>query len=449
MRNFFKKGITLALAFTLVMTMCFGSVGTAKVYAADDRHALSVYDGDKLVKKYTLNDLKAIAKAEGDIKYKFSGYNRNPSFYTFGDENAYESVKEVVGPTITGILKDAGVTYNEDQLISFAAPDGVTESFIAGDLFQERYYFPNGRIEKKGDAYEGAPAQEVNYDGKVAVEPVLDLHRSDDWESVLRFGQTAPNEQNNAAFVKYIADGGSIIVGDVQNVAWEPVKSANYSSGVILPETEIVFDFPVSMIGKKVAAYYTTDGTEPGHGDAIYNYNKYGDFRKIILPEDECTVTYTFKSIGYGKLDSEVTTFTYEVVDVAQPAVPAGFTAKPSTDNHSVNLEWAQVADADGYEVLRYSPETEKFELVMAMSGADMNSLQDGTVPFGVEQRYQVRAFKQLSSGQKVYSSATAEQKVTLPLEDAQPVVPEVPEVPEVPMNRRTNLKLQLLRRQH
>lgn len=426
MRNFFKKGITFALAFTLVVTMCFGSVGTAKVYAADttEEIALSVYDGDKLVKKYTLEDLWDIAKSEGDIKYKFSGYNRNPSFYTFGDENAYASVKKVVGPTVTGILEDAGVTYNDDQLISFAGADGLVESFIAEDFFKERYYFPKGRIEKKGDGYTGTPAQEANYADAEPVVPIIDLNRrfddpatdknEDEHESVLRFGQTAPNEQNNAAFVKYVADGGSIIVGDVQKAAWEPIQSANYNSGVILPETEIIFDMPDSLIGKKVAAYYTTDGKEPGHGDAIYNYNKYGDFHKIILPEDEGTVTYTFKTIGYGKLDSEVTTFTYEVKDVASPAKPSGFTVT-AEDSREAVLRWTPVQDADGYEVLKRNPETDKYEVLHVVDDSSADTFIDAAIATGVEYSYQVRAFKKLSSGQTVYGSATAKQSVVIP----------------------------------
>lgn len=412
MNNFFKKGISFALTLALAVTMCFGSIGTAKVYAAEDV-ALSVYDGEKLVKEYSLDDLKEIAAKEGNVKYKFSGYNRNPSFYTFGDENAYPDVKEVVGPTVEGILDDAGVTYTDDQLISFAAPDGVTESFIAGDFFKERYYFPNGRIEIKGTGYKGTPAQEANYADKEVVVPMIDLHRSDEWESVLRFGQTAPNEQNNAAFVKYVADGGKIIVGDVQTVAWDPINDANYLGGDILPETELEFKLPQSMLNKKVAAYFTTDGTEPGHGDAIYNYDKYGGLQKILLPEEEGTVTYKFKVIGYGKLDSKTTTFTYKVVDADQPAVPENFTAT-TDENGFAELTWTPVKGADGYEILKNNPDTGEMYVYHQINSGDECGVEDAVVAVGTEYSYQVRAFKKLSSGQKVYSSATEKQTVLI-----------------------------------
>lgn len=412
-----KRILSIALALAVTVTMCFGSIGTSAVYAtdSDDRIATSVYDGDKLVKEYTLGELKAIAAAEGDIKYKFSGYNRNPSFYIYGDKT------ETYGPTVAGILADAGVTYEGEQLISFAAPDGVTESFIASDFFKERYYFPNGKI---AVPYTGTKPTDENYTDAEPVVPIIDLSESDDWESVLRFGQTAPNEQNNAAFVKYIADGGKIIVGDVQTEAWEPITTANYGSGEILPETEIVFTLPANMIGKKVAAYYTTDGSEPYHGDAIYNYDKYGSVQEIVLPDRECTVTYTFKVVGYGKLDSEVTTFTYEVKDVAGPDAPTGFTVT-APDYQTAALSWTPVDEAAYYEILKYDATTEKHEVYAQTTET---SYVDAAVTASQEFSYQVRAVKQLSSGQLVYGSAAAKQSIVIP---AEPVVePETPAAP-------------------
>lgn len=429
-----KRLLSFLLTLILVITMCFGSIGTVNAYASDtptayEGQTLAVFDGDKLMKVYTLDDLKAIAKTEGDIKYKFSGYNRNPSFYTFGDDNAYNDVKEVVGPTIAGILRDAGVGYNDDQLISFVAADGLIESFTAGDLFAERYYFPNGSITKKGVAYTGTLPSKENYKDAVAVPPIIDLYRSDDWESVLRFGQIAPNEQNNAAYVKYVADGGAIIVGDVQTESWESITAANYNSGVILPETELEFDIPKKMIGKKVAVYFTTDGTEPSHGDAIYNYDKYGSLQKIVLPEDECTVTYKFKAVGYGKLDSEVTTFTYEVKNVDQPAKPEGFTVTASSEG--VVYEWEPAEGADMYEILKYNSETDKYELFQQVDGSAKTHTYP-SVASGEKYSFKIRSVKELSSGQKVYSSATEAVSVTIPEKEVQPEQPVNPDQPTV-----------------
>ncbi len=418
MKNFFKKGITFALAFTLVVTMCFGGIGTAKAYAAEEIYpAISVYDGDRLVKEFSLEELRKITAAEGDIQYKFSGYNRNPSFYVYGDpDNKDTSPKrkeelKSTGPTIAGILAAAGVEYTDEQLISFVAPDGVKESLQAGELFKERYYFPKGRIEAKNGSYLGEAAHETSYSGAEPVVPIIDLNGIETEGSVLRFGQTAPNEQNVAAFVKYIAEGGKIIVGSAPTASWPEITTANYNGGEVLPGAEIIFDIPASMVGKKVAAYFTTDGTEPGHGDAIYNYNKYGDLYEIKAPE-EGTVTYNFKVIGYGKLDSKVTSFTYTVVDVAGPAKPEKFTAvKAGYD--SVKLTWSKVEDAQGYEVMRYDADKDKYLTAASILNNEMVSYTDKGLATGTKYSYKIRAFKLLNSGQRVYGAETAVKTAT------------------------------------
>ena len=418
MNNFFKKGITFALALTLIVTMCFGSAGTATAYAAEqDYPAVTVYDGDKVAKEFTLDELKAIAAAEGNIQYKFSGYNRNPSFYTFGAPDnpqtpSREDVAECFGPTVAGILAAAGVTYTDDQVITFAAPDMVKESFIAGDLFADRYYYPYGATGTAG----AAAAPEAAYKDAEPVVPIIDLfaEKPDIYpagEAVLRFGQIAPNEQNYATFVKYVGDGGSIIVGDKVKDSWPEITTANYSGGDVLPGTEIVFDIPKSMLGKKVAAYYTTDGTEPGYGDAIYNYNKYGDLHEIKVPE-EGTITYNFKVIGYGKLDSEMTSFTYTVVDVEAPGTPKTFTAAKA-GYAGVKLTWSKVADAQGYEILRYDAEKEEYVTVASILNNEMISYTDKGLATGTKYSYKVRAFKLLNSGQRVYGAETVAKTAT------------------------------------
>ena len=411
MVHILKKGVPFTLVLTLIVTMCLGGMGTTKIYAiSKEEAALSVYVGnnDEPVKSYTLDELKDIAEREGNVKYKFSGYNRNPSFYTFGDVNAKADVKEVVGPTVKGILDDAAVTYEEKQLISFAAPDGVTESFVAEDLFQTRYYFPKGKI---AVPYKGTPAQVENYADAETVVPIIDLHNAS--ESVLRFGQVAPNEQNYAAFIKYIADGGKIIVGNVQENAWESINSANYSGGIILPKTKLEFQIPKSVMRKKAVVYFTTDGTEPEPGDAIYNYDKYENVQELLAPETEGEVTYKFKVIGYGKLDSETTTFKYNVVNVPAPAEPSNFRTKIN-DDKTVLLTWNAVDDADGYEILKYNSETGKMDVFKDISDGNQSSMQDTGTRSAWDCIYQIRSYKKLTSGQKAYSTESPEQSVVI-----------------------------------
>lgn len=393
MKNRVKR--SLAWIIMIVMTALIGisEIGPTSVYA-ETGSALSVYKGNQLVKEYSMDALQSLAAKEGDKTYMYSAYNRNPS---------YKFYSHACGPTIEAILQDAGIAVSENQLLTFIAPDQAQESFTAADLLGERYYFPNES--SKNATGEAAGAEE--YQNSEVVPAIIDLSNSDD-EGALRFGQKAPNEQNASVYLKYIAGGGTLIVGDEQNVSWPAITNANYSSGVILPETELQFDIS-EIAGKKMAVYYTTDGTKPTYGDAIYNYDKYGGTRTIQF-EKEGTYTIKLKVIGYGKQDSEIATFTYTVKDVDSPAVPTGFTAT-ATSLHSVQLKWNAVADANGYEIFKYNGSTYEIENDVK----NCTSYLDEELDFGTY-KYKVRAYKLLSSGQKVYSSATAVKTATLSL---------------------------------
>lgn len=411
-----NRVISLLTAFAMVVT-CFCSFGAAGVFAAENSEvALSVYDGDALVKEYTIDDLKAIAAKEGNKKYKYSGYNRNPSFYTFGDPDneitpSKKDVQECIGPTAEGILADAGVTYTDNQTITFKGSDGYGTSFIAGDIFGNRYYFPNAAGIKKGDA-----APESAYTDAQLTPAIIDLYddnpANDYIETVLRFGQKTPNERNNTFFAKYVANGGKIIVGDEVTEQWEAVHTPIYKSGTVLPETAIEFD--TKYISNKYAAgtvYYTVtysadkngaapEGIEPEAGDNIYNYDKYEGINPPVL-EREGIYTIKVKVIGYGLHGSDTTTFTYRVEDVDSPAKPTSFTAARSSYN-SIKLSWNKARGANGYEILRYDAKTGK---QVEIATVTETTYTDTNLVTGVEYEYTVRAYKQLDSGQKIYAS--------------------------------------------
>ena len=427
MRHTRNRIVSIVTALTMVVT-CFCGFGSAGVFAAEEKElvALSVYDGDTLVKEYTLDDLKNIAAKEGNKKYKYSGYNRNPSFYTFGDPDnqttpSKKDVQECIGPTAEGILADAGVSYTDNQTITFKGSDGYGTSFVAGDIFGARYYYPNAAGIKKGDA-----APESAYADAQITPVIIDLYddnpANDYIETVLRFGQKTPNERNNTFFAKYVANGGKIIVGDETTEQWEAVHTPIYKSGTVLPETAIEFD--TKYISNKYAAgtvYYTVaysqdkngaapEGEEPKAGDQIYNYDKYEGTNPPIL-EDEGIYTIKVKVIGYGLLDSETTTFTYRVEDVDSPVKPKTFTAVRSNYN-SIKLSWTKSNEADGYEILRADAKNTKQETIATVTDA---TYTDTNLVTGLEYTYTVRAYKQLDSGQKIYASGvTAKGKTYL-----------------------------------
>lgn len=419
-----SRVISLLTVLMMVVT-CLCGFGTTGVFAADSTKdvALSVYDSDVLVKEYTLDDLKAIAAAEGNKKYKYSGYNRNPSFYTFGDPDnektpSREDVKECIGPTVEGILADAGISYNDNQLITILGNDGYGTKALAGDIFGERYYYPNGSGIKNGET-----AKEEHYIGAELTPAIIDIYddspETEYVDTVLRFGQKAPNERNNTFFAKYVAAGGKIIVGDEVSEQWESVHTPIYKSGTVLPETAIEFD--TKYISNKYASgtvYYTVnysndgktpDGIEPKAGDAIYNYDKYEGTNPPVL-EQEGIYTIKVKVIGYGFLDSETTTFTYKVEDVESPedVKSESFTAKASGYD-SIKLSWKTVSDADGYEVMRANTKG-TYE---AIATTTAESYEDTSLITGTEYKYRVRAYKLLDSGQKVYSNGTAVKTAT------------------------------------
>lgn len=394
MKHIFKKSLAWILIAAVTLTMCFGNLSIAEANTSVEP-ALMVYEGDELVKDYSLEDLEKIAVEEGNINYKFSGYNRNPTFRT---------IEDAAGPTIEGILKDAGISVTDNRLMTFIAPDQARESFVASDLFADRYYFPNGKkVGNTGDA-----AGDESYTGKEKVPAMINLNSKD---KELLIGQVAPNEQNTAVQLKYIAEGGKLIIGDEQQEAWPDITQANYNSGDILPETKIELDI-ASLVGKKVAIYYTTDGTEPTYGDAIYNYDKYGNTRKIAFAE-EGTYTIKVKAIGYGKLDSNTTTFIYNVKDIDSPAVPTDFSATADTYN-SVSLKWDAVSGADGYEVMRLDAVSGTYQVIKDAKNT-VTYIDAGLEANTYE--YKVRAYKQLSGGQKVYSSGTSAESVALGVE--------------------------------
>lgn len=432
MKQVRNRTISLLTAFAMVIT-CFCGFGSAGVFAAEENStaALSVYDGNQLVKEYSLDDLKAIAAKEGNKKYKYSGYNRNPSFYTFGDPDnektpSREDVKECIGPTVEGILADAGISYTDKQSVTILGNDGYGQKFIAEDIFGERYYFPNGAGIKNGD---GAKAE--NYEGAQVTPAIIDIYdKSPETayvDTVLRFGQKVPNERNNTFFAKYVAAGGKIIVGDEVSEQWEAVNTPKYNSGTVLPDTVIEFD--TKYVNNKYAAgtvYYTVaysngeiapNGTEPKAGDTIYNYDKYEGINPPTL-EEEGIYTIKLKVIGYGLLDSETTTFTYKVKDV-DVAKPEGVVAGGATPN-SVELTWNKVESANGYEVLRYDEAKGEYGIVASVVD---NKYTDSNLVANKKYKYIVRAILKLDSGQVVYGSG---QEVSGTAYKAQTVEPPI-----------------------
>ncbi|TEB08010.1 Endo-1,4-beta-xylanase A precursor [Pelotomaculum schinkii] len=201
----------------------------------------------------------------------------------------------------------------EAQMITFRGSDGYRIDFTVDELLNERrYYFPN--------------LMKSSAVGKKAVQPVIALQRVEDDDDfakmsdrdtpVLCFGQRALTEQILCEYVKRLK---TITVTTDSPARWEQP-----SAKIIDPDTRQEVAAPGGKIKKgseiildgdpKVKIYYTTDGGTPGLESKIYNVSFHvPTLNKPIAVEKDTIIKA--KTVGWGKRDSEVVTFTFTVDD--------------------------------------------------------------------------------------------------------------------------------------
>ena len=292
MRRVAQKWMSLAMAAIMLFAACFGGIGSAKVYAAESA-GLSIYresDEGEPVKTYTVEELRTIAMEEEDQTYDYSGYNTYPTFKTY---------KNRIGPTVKGILEDAGIPVEEESTVTFLSGDGYDVSLTGKQINEDRYYYPNGNIKE----YKGQAAPEESWGEKEAAPVILDMSDMEKDGAVLRFGSLAPTDQNVAHFIKYMQSGGKIIV-----------KKGTEKWGKIADDEIRVKNGKVFFTSDYVAKseskiYYTTDGTDPFYGSALYNYETFSGtyVNNPIVPKSGLTLKV--RVVGVGKADGDVAAY--------------------------------------------------------------------------------------------------------------------------------------------
>ena len=402
--------------------------------AAEEQLSLKVYyevDGkETLLHSYDAPALKAIATEEGNQEYTFSSYNTYPT---------YMKVEKVTGPTVRGILNDA-LGYNEidpevdtvggianDWVIEFRAKDGVREWFTKSQLFNEpRYYFPNA---DKEQGRCGQPVLPASLEGDITEVPaVLSLTEKagneeaathDDFEDVgrLLFGQTAPNEQNRAEFVKFMTTGGKIIIHPQNAASWNPVTGVKSGNGEV-PIGGITFDRDVNDFHTGntprywIFYTYTTDGSEPEEPTNLsnmYNYNNfafgglYEGINKPVITSPDEQLTIKVKVWGYGRLDSEVTTLTFTGKDIAVPELVRA----ESVSVNTIRLTWTKTDDVAGYRIYRSKAADGPFEYLKRVRGDETLTVEDTTCEPLIKYYYQVKAYT-------TYCNAGSDKEITL-----------------------------------
>ena len=406
----------------LAAGLCFCDIENvfANENADEEQLSLKVYyesdSGEKLLKSFDAPALKAIAAAEGNQEYTYSSYNTYPT---------YMKVEKVTGPTVRGILNDALLNntvdpdvdtvdgISNDWIIEFRAKDGVKEWFTKAQLFNEpRYYYPNA---DKEQGRCGQPVLPESLDGAVTEVPaVLSLTEKagneeaathEDFEDVgrLLFGQTSPNEQNRAEFVKFMTSGGKIIIHPQNAASWNPITGIK-SGNTKVPVGGITFDRDVNAFHTGdtprywIFYTYTTDGSEPEEPTNLsnmYNYNNFqfgglyeGINKPVILAPGE-QLTVKVKVWGYGRLDSDVKTLTFTGKSIPVPELNRA----ESVSANTIRLTWTKTDDVAGYRVYRSTDGGGSFEYLKTVRGDDRCTFDDVSCEPLVKYCYQVKAF--------------------------------------------------------
>ncbi|MGR6836656.1 S-layer homology domain-containing protein [Syntrophomonas erecta] len=224
------------------------------------------------------------------------------------------------GVKLKSLLNQAGIK-KEAQLFKLTSVDGYTITLTAKELLKDkRYYFPNFKNSKNdGDGHiPGSSAGEQVAEtivGLVSAEGTDNPHYMNDLNALLfMLGQRAVTEQNGQLFVKNLSQI-EVLTGDVSQ--WDAPK-ANLDSGDV-PVGTMVKLSNANMDDDKI--HYTTDGSTPTIKSPMYNWiasrwwSSRGDVLDTINHPIEIKEDTTIKAItiGPGRMDSDVVTFSYRV----------------------------------------------------------------------------------------------------------------------------------------
>lgn len=383
-----KKATVRMAVLVAVFLVTVLWIGAIQSVHADDT-ALTVKKDGETIKEFTQEELEQIAAEEGDKTYTFSAWNTFPTF----DKKTYSNVK---GPTVAGVLESAGVrdAVTDDGTVSFS--DGsYGASFTGSQLFAEkRYYFPNGGL---ADPMEGVVPAE-SYDGAVETEAVIYLTGGKDG-NVLCVGQAAPNDENKPAFTKYL---NTIEVKTAPAAKCTIPESDPASGSFVKKGQEIVF----KGTGRSMEyIYYTLDGSEPDYGSTIYNSGmNQGLETRPVLPEKNGKFTIKVKVKAYGKQDSDVATFTYNV----GPGKP---TVKLTAGKKKITVKWKKITGANGYVVYRSTKKASGYKAIKTIKKGSTVSFTNKNLKKGKRYYYKVRAYRTVN-GKRIYGTYSAVKSI-------------------------------------
>ncbi len=246
-------------------------------------------DGVEHEVKFTLAELKSMEEASAAVCYS--------------TVNNWPAKKFVVGKgvRVAYLLDKAGIK-EDAQRITFRAADGYNASFTREQLTEKRFSFP-GLLKGSTEGAREVPAILAwEYE-----EDTSDLSEATSGKLRLLLGQKWLNDVVTAAFVKGVS---TIVVSAAPPGQWSEVQ-AGPAPGKVKRGTEIVLSHPQQDL---VKIYYTIDGSTPDEKSLVYNPSTtyfQPDLSKPIQVDKPVTIKTVV--VGFGKHNSQVSTFKYDL----------------------------------------------------------------------------------------------------------------------------------------
>jgi len=236
------------------------------------------------------------------------------------------------GVRLADLLAAAGIK-DEAETIIITSSDGFKLTFTRKELLEDtRYYYPGL---KDNDEYLGnIPGSP---DGALLVDTILALasvessdnpdYMSSQDAPLLVMGQRWVTEQTNNAFVKYIR---TIEVTTKIPEKWQNPGAAP-ESGTVAEGTRVYLSTS-DMDGDNI--HYTMDNSDPTFESPMYNWikkrwwNSRSEDLDIVNHPVDINNSMTIKAvaIGFGKYDSDIVSFEYDLPLAAAPVLEADTT---------------------------------------------------------------------------------------------------------------------------
>lgn len=329
-----KKGLVKIAILFLVYGLFLGLAGNMLPDVAAAVISIEVKgDGVTMPNTFTQAQLEAMEQ----VQVRYSAINNWPT----------KKMYVARGVRLADLLAETGLK-DEAKVIKVKATDGYSMTFTRKELLQDmRYYYPG--LQESHEYYGYIPG---STEGAVEVETILALANAEgnnfDYLSsidapTLMTGQRYVTEQSNSAFVKYVC---TIEVTTIAPAKWEN-PAVTPAAGTVAAGTKVTLSTS-NMDGDNI--HYTTDGSDPTFESPMYNWIKkrFWNTRANVLetinhPIDvKQNMTIKAIAIGFGKADSDIVSFNYDMFLAAAPALTAG--NSNNTVGQPVNLTFTDDA---------------------------------------------------------------------------------------------------------